>query len=205
MTGADLGEVLPLLRDYHYSGKPSTNIQHIFAWRESGGLFGDYGSPRAAILYSWPTNRNFPSGSLELVRLVRDDEFNLPLSQFVAWTLRWLKRNAEWDFVISYSDMTHGHHGGIYQACNFTYCYESPACQDGIKNTLTGEEKHGRQVFREFGSRGIERIKQIGFGWEPRYSKEKHFYIYPLRKRRNRVLQENGWQSKPYPKPDRAT
>lgn len=202
MTGATVDEVMPLLWDHHYSGTASSNIQHVFAWREPGGLFGDFGRPRAAVLYSWPTNRNFPVGSLELVRLVRDDDFSLPLSQFVAWSLRWLKKNARWNFVLSYSDMTHGHHGGIYQACNFTYCYESKPRLDGIRNTQTGQEKHGRQCSREFGNNKLETLQSIGFGWEPRYLKEKHFYIYPLRQKLKRVLSENGWQPKPYPKPD---
>ncbi len=37
----------------------------------------------------------------------------------VAGTIKWLKKNTDWEFIISYADEEQGHTGVIYKACNF--------------------------------------------------------------------------------------
>lgn len=55
----------------------------------------------------------------ELNRLCRTEDWKEPLSYFVAYCLRQLKKE-NW-IVVSYSDTGMNHHGYIYQACNFIY------------------------------------------------------------------------------------
>lgn len=205
MTGAKPEEVWPLVRDFHYSKRmPSViAIAHCFAWRESGGLFGDYGDPLAAIIYSYPVSRNAPKNMVELIRLVRRNDFNRPLSQFVSWSMRWLKTHTDFDAVLSYADTTEGHHGGIYQATNFAYVHSTGKYQDGVRNKKTGEFIHGRQCFKMFGSRSQSYLMdRLDDNWELAYSDPKYLYVYPLKKRLKRILSDQGWQALPYPKPD---
>jgi hypothetical protein len=203
MTGADADEVWPLVRDYHYSRRSAGLVRHAFAWREAGGLFGETGEPQAGITYSQPVNRNFPAESAELSRLVRKPDFRLSLSQFVTWSLRWLRANTRTPFVLSYADTTQDHHGGIYQACGFIYVgATSPGCI-GF-DCPDGSFVHGRICNSRFGTRSVDAIARIRPDWTPAYGEPKHLYIFPLRQKWASIARAQGWEAKPYPKPSAA-
>jgi len=177
-------------------------IKHCFVWREAGGLFGDFGEARAAVIFGQPVNRAWPTDALELQRLVRRDDFDRPLSEFVAWSLRWLKKHTETPFVLSYADSGQGHHGGIYQALSFDYVLESEPRQDGIRNTSSGEFIHGRQVGRMFGSQKRAEVSaQLTEDWELAYHESKFCYVRALKQRRTSLFKQFGWSALPYPKP----
>ena len=116
MTGASADEVWPLVRDFHYSARMPAAIQHCFAIRKPGGLFGDTGEVVAAAIFGLPANTSWPKDALELQRLVRRSDFNGRLSSLVTFGLRWLRANTGTPFALSYADTAEGHHGGIYQA-----------------------------------------------------------------------------------------
>lgn len=202
MTGATADEVWPLVRDFHYSKRNAGLIHHAFAWREPGGLFGETGEPLAAISYSQPVSRNHPQTALELSRLVRKEGFTKPLSQFVAWSLRWLRANTETPFVLSYADSTQGHHGGIYQACNFHYVGETTAGHIGY-NCPDGTFVHRRNCNTRFGVGGAEEMARIKPDWEPVFGMPKHLYIFPLRKKWKALVVDHGFVAQPFPKPDK--
>lgn len=202
MTGAELDEVWPLVRDFHYSRRMPSNIQHCFAWRGEGGLFGDFGEPFAAAIYGQPVNRSWPSDALELQRLVRRDDFDGRLSTFLSWSLRWLRANSRRPFVISYADSGKGHHGGIYQATGWHFVRETGRYQDGIISKSTGDYIHGRQCNRMFGSRSIATLKTVPGDYELAYHETKYLYVYPLRQQLKPLLKRFGWQSLQYPKPN---
>jgi len=214
MTGATLDEVWPLVRDHHYSRRMPSATRHTFAWRESGGLFGDTGAIMAACLFGNPVNRSWCQESLELQRLVRLPQFDRPLSEFVAWCLRWLKANTNTPFVISYADEGQGHHGGIYQALGFTYIGHRQATDYPDSYRLPdGTVKHRRQVGRELGSNAPHIVMQKKPNWEPVANTNKHIYIKPLRQRKNAVIRrikkiDNDsrfrWLVGTTPKPDHA-
>ena len=103
MTGATLDEVRPLLAQEHYLGNRCPDPMHVFAWRKAGGLFGHTGEIVAAVVYAAPANKYFGQGSTELVRLVRTNDVSEPLSKFVSWSLRWLKRNTSIKYCVSYA------------------------------------------------------------------------------------------------------
>lgn len=202
MTTIDNADMLHLVQQFHYSKRNSSAIQHAFAWREEGGLFGDRGEPLAAISYSHPVNRHAPPKSIELSRLVRRDDFKQSLSQFVAWSLRELKRTTDLDFCMSYADYSQGHHGGIYQATNFTYVGERKRRHIGFEDEY-GNFVHARSAYAKVGTSSIDKVAKLVPNWHPIFGDVKHLYIYPLRKKLKHVLADNGWVALPYPKPDK--
>ncbi len=203
MTGATADEIWPLVRDYHYSGRSAGLVRHAFALREAGGLFGDTGELVAGITYSQPVNRNFPPESAELSRLVRKDDFRGQLSEFVTWSLRWLRKASETPFVLSYADSTQDHHGGIYQACGFVYVGQTASGHIGYQ-APDGSFVHGRICNDRFGTRSVEAIAELKPDWVPIYGEPKHLYIFPLRQKWTTISRQQGWKAKPYPKPNAA-
>ncbi len=203
MTGATADELWPLVRDFHYSKRQPSSPIHAFALRESGGLFGDTGKPVAGVFYSQPVSRNLPQNALELSRLIRTNDYSGQLSQFVAWTLRWLKSNCDKELVLSYADSTQGHHGGIYQASNFKYvgAFESGhigySCPDG-------SFVRRRACNSRFGVGGQSDMARIKPDWVPVFGDPKHLYVFPLKMKWPKIAEVYGWESKPYPKPDRS-
>lgn len=195
MTGATAAEVWPLLRDHHYLGRRTADPMFCFAWRKSGGLLGDTGEPQAAIVYTAPINRYFGDGATELARLVRVPELKLPLSQFVGWSLRWLRKNTDLAYVLSYADSGAGHHGGIYQALSFDYVMLSKG-HGGWKNPETGETVSSRAF--------DQRRPEFRKGWQRTRSSPKFLYVKPLREKRSKLLARFGWEAMPYPKPAKA-
>jgi hypothetical protein len=203
MTGATADELWPLVRDYHYSRRMAGLVRHAFAWREPGGLFGETGNPVAGVIYSQPVNRNFPSESAELSRLIRRDDFGGTLSRMVSWSLRWLRTNTTTPFVLSYADTTQGHHGGIYQACGFVYVGATAPGHIGF-DAPDGSFVHGRICNGRFGTRSVDAIAKIKPEWVPVYGKPKHLYIFPLRQKWATIARKHGWTAQPYPKPNAA-
>ena len=201
MTGASADELWPLVRDFHYSRRMPSAIRQCFALRGPGGMFGDTGEIVAGIIYGNPVSRAWPQTALELQRLVRADGCSAMLSEFVAWSLRWLRGNTETPFVISYADTGKGHHGGIYQASGFDYVHETGIYQDGLVHPKTGDYIHGRQCVRMFGSRSQATLEARKGEYEPAWHKTKYLYVKALRQRPKALMRRFGWQSLPYPKP----
>jgi hypothetical protein len=199
MTGATQDEVWPLVRKYHYSKRMPSAVLHCFAWRTEGGLFGDTGEPQAAAIYGQPVNRNWPHDALELQRLVRRDDFDKPLSQFLSWTIRWLRSNTSHPFILSYADTGEGHHGGIYQASGWRFVDTRESRHIGFRDAH-GAFIHGRSSNTRHGTRSVARIAEIEPSWTPVFGEPKHLYVFPLRQRLKPLLKRFGWTEKPYPK-----
>jgi hypothetical protein len=202
MTGASLDEVWPLVRDFHYSSRLPSAVQHVFAWRKPGGLFGDFGEPLAAIIYGIPVNRSWPSDALELQRLVKHPSLESPLSEFVAWSLRYLRANTNVPFVLSYADSGQGHHGGIYQATGFDFVRISKG--DSAFLDGSGKHVHGRSMFHAYGTRSQAVILAKFPSWQVTRDTDKYVYVKTIRQRRNALMKRFGWTPQPFPKPDYA-
>ena len=104
----------------HYAGR-KPQITKAFGWYEEDKLVAvcTFGKPASPQLCYGICGKEFESNVYELNRLVRIEEFDGQLSQFVSACLRQLK-SENW-IIVSYADSGMSHHGYIYQATNFLY------------------------------------------------------------------------------------
>jgi hypothetical protein len=179
----------------HYSGR----IPHIV---KAFGLFVDesysvhslkavctFGKPASNALCRGVCGDEHSASVYELNRLCRTEDWDKPLSQFVAHCLRELKKE-DW-IIVSYSDTGMNHHGYIYQACNFLYT----GCTAQRTDKWVASGKHSRHYSN--GEQGKFRKVRTA----------KHRYIYfctnksRLKKQWKDCLQ---YKIEPYPKGDNS-
>ena len=200
MTGAEPDELWPLIKQFHYSKRMPGNIQHCYAVRASGGLFGNHGEPLAAAIYSIPGTR-WGEELVELTRLVRRPDFDIPLTKLISFSTGWLKQQG-WALVVSFADRTQGHHGGIYQAAGWNYDGCRDRAMDGV--LIDGVFKPGRSCNSTWGTRSPEKLRQIlpSRKIEPHYDEGKHLYWKALAIAGKTKAKRLGLKSIPYPKPN---
>jgi hypothetical protein len=159
------------------------------------------GSPviQGVACYSIPLARMAPRDWRELRRLVRVPGYDFPLSYFVSQTLKILKKD-DIPAVLSYADPEHGHHGGIYQASNWTFVGPSIGGQP-LFVTDTGEIVHPRTLYSRYGTQSVPKILDINPGWRIFHPIPKHRYIMPLNIRKKKALEIIKCDELPYPKP----
>ena len=143
--------------------------------------------PHTAKRYN-PIN---PERCVELRRLCCID--NTPKnteSYFIGQTLRWLKRNTDYEVVVSFADQHYGHAGTIYKASNFEYLGETAA---GRVLMVDGKEYHSRSLSqpikpysREIRKRWENKDPNIFF----KKRKSKHIYVYYLNKKIKRQIKK---------------
>ena len=204
LTGVATDDVWPLVRDHHYSGRMPSNIQHCYAIRSDGGLFGDFGDEiYAACVFSIPPTR-WSEEVLELSRLVRRPDYSGQLSSLVSFSVRCLKRQGH-DLLISFADWTQRHHGGVYQASSWNYHGQRDRRIDGVY--VDGVFVTARNCRHIYGSslsteNVIERERsRIGREITPHYDEGKHLYWKPLSKEGKRRAGRLGLEKLSYPKP----
>ena len=202
MTGATAKELWPLVRDYHYSKRLPGNIQHCYAVRCSGGLFGDTGIPVAGTMFSLPPTR-WAEEVIELSRLIRHPDYSIPLSKLIAFSCSRLRKN-NWHLVISFADWTQRHHGGIYQASGWRYAGLRERRMDGV--IIDGQFKPGRSCNSKWGTRSPEKLKKIllNHAVEPHFDEGKHLYWRSLTVAGATRAKRLNLKSLPYPKPSAA-
>ena len=202
LTGAEQYEVWPLVRDHHYSGRMPSNVQHTYAVRSSGGLFGDHGEILAAIVFSIPPTR-WSEEVIELSRLVRLPDFDEPLTRLISFGCDWLRKQG-WTFVVSFADWTHKHHGGVYQAAGWNYAGQRDKRMDGL--LIDGAFKPGRSCNSAFGTRSPHKLRALfsEADIEPHYDEGKHIYWRALTVAGRSKAKRLGLKSLPYPKPNAA-
>jgi hypothetical protein len=120
--------VRKFLKRWHYSDYVNIQAKHTFClFRE-----GNFGIPEmvGVCIYTRPAGPSAgqsyypeaPDKVLELRRLCLIDATPKNAeSFFVSRTIKWLKGNTDWEFILSYADMEQGHSGVIYRASNFQY------------------------------------------------------------------------------------
>lgn len=179
-----LADAMPLILAHHYTRRRTADPMHVFLWVLDGRTL-------ATAVFTSPVNRYFGKGAVELARLVRLPDVALPMSRFLAECLRWLKRETELLFCLSYADDTVGHKGYIYQAANFTHVAVSKG-NTQWRNDATGQIISGRS----FDQSALGRRK----GHTRLRTGQKYLYVYPLREKHHALLARFGWVSLPYPK-----
>lgn len=180
-------QIQTFLRTWHYSNY--TYLQHkenFTMWRE-----GDWGMPElvGVCIYTRPAGaaaakRYYPEDPdkcLELRRLCLIDETPKNAeSYFVSRTIKWLKKNTDWKFIISYADPEQGHGGVIYRAANFKY---EGVTGEGSQLEVDGEKFHIRTLTmtqRPYGEEINRRYKAGDPDVKIVKTKPKHIFTYKL-------------------------
>jgi hypothetical protein len=141
---------------------------------------------------------------LELTRLWRSDECPFPLSQFVARSLRWLKREVpNTDCVFSYADTAvvnpvtgKAHVGGIYAASNFQFVGTSH--RTGFWLDEDGKRVSLPRCYRMFKTKSADKIAALRPGWRFVAGERKNLFCYPMRLKLPAVLAKIGGPGKRY-------
>jgi hypothetical protein len=181
--------------NWHYSGcLPAGKLVKVGAW-ESGKfigvvLFGRGANNRMASAYQLGQDE-----ACELVRIALT-KHQSPVSRIAAQAMRFLKKQSDGlRLIVSYADPKQGHHGGIYQAGNWTYQGRSQAQRELLIN---GVFTHKRSAHAKYGTASPEKITAMSgkkVEWAP--VEWKHVYLMPLdADMRARILP----LAKPYPK-----
>jgi hypothetical protein len=135
---------------------------------------------------------------LTLTRLWLSDE--LPKnseSRIISISIRAIKKNTKVKFLLSYSDPSQGHLGGIYQATGWLYTGLSEAMP--MFDLGDGRTRHSRSLSHAFGSQSLKHFQSCGINVKVIEQPRKHRYIYFLDKSYQDRLTV---QVKPYPKKD---
>ncbi len=183
--------------NWHYSKSiPAGKLVKVGAW-ENGKYIGCVLFARGAT-----PNLGKPYGlnqtqCVELVRVALTAHKN-PVSRIMALAVKFLKKSNEGvKLIVSFADKSQGHHGGIYQACNWIYNGQgSPAKFYMIKGKLT----HPRSIGSRGYSQNIEGAKKLDKNAKAVIVPGKYRYLMPLDKNTKDAIMP---MAKPYPKRDK--
>ena len=181
--------VRKFLKKWHYSDYVNIQAKHTFCLFKNGKF--DIPEMIGVCIYTRPAGPSAgqtyypeaPNRVLELRRLCLIDETPKNAeSYFVGRTLRWLRQNTDWEFVISYADEEQGHKGVIYKASNFKYLGKTSS---GKKLEVDGKSFHIRTLSmldRPYGVEINRRYKAKDEGVKVIETLPKNIYTYPLKK-----------------------
>jgi hypothetical protein len=178
--------VRSFLRKWHYSDYTNIQAKEVFGLFRDGTFLPEMigvciytrpAGPTAAQKY-YPQD---PDKCLELRRLcLVDDTPKNAESFFVSRTLKWLRKNTNWKFVVSYADPEQGHTGVIYRAANFNY---EGITAPGSSLLVDGKSFHIRTLTmldRPYGVEINERYKAGDPNIQIIKTEPKHIYTYQL-------------------------
>ncbi len=208
-----------LVLKYHYSGRCHENPILVGSLHfGGGGLYGDKGELVATCIFSQSNNNTWSLKKvnlIELVRLCRKEEVQVPLSWLVSRTVKEVKRLRRFDIAISYADATQDHHGGIYQACSWNFhTYRQPK-EDGLM--IDGKFVPKRSVSTRYGTYRRDKLGEMfdevkqetlygtevkNIEWGSHVDKGKYMYWIPLNKTGKKIAKRVlNFESNEYPKP----
>ena len=184
--------------NWHYSGcLPAGKLVRVGAW-ENGKfigvvLFGRGANNRMASAYGLGQDQ-----ACELVRVALTGH-KMPVSRIASQSMRFLKRQSpNLRLIVSYADPKQGHHGGIYQAGNWTYQGRSQAQRELL---IDGVFTHKRSAHAKYGTASPEKITaKTGRRVEWAQIEWKHVYLMPLDAEMRAQIEP---LAKPYPKRDK--
>lgn len=178
--------VRAFLRNWHYSDYVNIQAKQVFGLFREGVFLPELvgvciytrpAGPAAAKRY-YPQD---PDKCLELRRLcLIDDTPKNAESFFVSRTIKWLRKNTEWKYIVSYADAEQGHQGTIYKAANFKYEGVTSA---GSSLLVDGVPFHIRTLTmmdRPYGAEINNRYKRKDPGIQIVKTKPKYIYTYAL-------------------------
>jgi len=180
--------------NWHYSEcVPMGKLSKVGVWEDGvfiGVVIFGYGaSPKLGEVYKLVQNQ-----CVELVRIALD-KHKSQVSRIVSIAIKWMyKNNQKLRLIVSFADTTQGHHGGIYQAGNWTYTGQSNPTKLYIIN---GKSTHVRALGHKGVATNIEGAKKLDKNATVVLSPGKHRYLMPLDKAMKIQI---ATLAKPYPK-----
>jgi len=158
-----------------------------------------YGTPPSAPLKRGIAGDKFKGNVLELNRLCLKNNKKNEASFLTSQSLKMLPLNR---VVVSFADISQGHKGIVYQACNFIYCGLSAKRTDWkVKGR---EHLHGQTIADEF--RGVKNRAQAmrdkygdDFYLAPRARKHRYLYLIGSRAFKKDVLSNLKYKQEVYP------
>lgn len=184
---------------WHYSARmPSGALVKVGVW-EDGQFIGVVLFGRGAIHRIGSPYGLKQTECIELVRVALT-KHSAPVSRIVGVAIKMLHRQSPGiRLLVSFADDSHGHHGGIYQAMNWTFVGDVRTPTNVIVN---GEPIHRRSAHAKYGTYAMEWLR-ANVDPNARYDIEvvKHKYIYPLD---DAMREQIAPLAKPYPKRPRA-
>jgi hypothetical protein len=180
--------------NWHYSGCiPKSKLSKVGVW-ENGKFIGVviYGcgaTPNLGKPYHLEQNE-----CIELVRIALTNHIT-PVSRILALSNKWMHAaNKGLRLIVSFADKSQGHHGGIYQACNWVYSGQgAPAKFYMINGKLT----HPRTLGLAGLVQNIHGAKQRDRNATAVDVSGKYRYLMPLDKE---MAEQIKPLAKPYPK-----
>lgn len=177
--------VKDFIETWHYS-KNINGLKSTFSF----GLYDEdkligammYGEP-AMNNQSQKYNKENPNKVLELRRLCCiDDTPKNTESYFIGKTLKWLRKNTDYQTIISYSDLSFGHEGTIYKATNFKMVGVSPPGKIIMYENKRYHDKTIRTKYKGKLKPFAQRVKDALENGEAYYEKTKgkNIYVYEL-------------------------
>ena len=189
-----------LILNIHYA-KRWPSISYAFGLYAKEILVGvvTYGTPPSSTLRRGIAGDEYKSEVLELNRLCLYENKPNYASVLVSHSLKLLPQS----IVVSYADISQGHVGYVYQACNFLYCGLSAKRTDW---KVKGKEHlHGQAIADEF--RGVKNRAQAmrdkygdDFYLEARPRKHRYVFIKGSKSYKRRVKAALKYKLQPYPK-----
>lgn len=146
-------QITEIFKEYHYKGSRigggiTQCFALIYAHKVVGGAV--LGPPRHSDKYP---------GAIDIRRMAcLDSSPTNSESYFIGQLVKWIRKNTQANFVLSYSDLTEGHAGTIYKAANFKCVGETTPTKNVFWN---GERYHPRSlsIEREYSYRLREAMK----------------------------------------------
>jgi hypothetical protein len=179
---------------WHYSAAmPSGKIMRYGVW-EAGEFVGAVVFGRGANIRIASEYGLTQTEVCELVRVALRGHVT-PVSRILSFVVRLVRKDAPGlRLIISYADPVQGHHGGIYQACGWTYTGTSRPQRELVIN---GRDVHKRSVVSRFGTASVPALLARGVHVDYGEKRHKLKYVLPLD---DAMRAQIAPLTKPYPK-----
>lgn len=203
---ASLAEAKDWFAQYHYTGTAAGH--RFYAWLRDDKIDGVVALGRGGNRFGVADKFGLTAwaGGLEITRVAcHPDGPKNTASKMVAAALRELAAGGD-QWVFTYADTAHGHHGGIYQALNAVYV--GTDAKQWVNFELDGLRVSKRAISGKFGHTRWPEVRDLAAGaghvlrkvaWQP-----KHTYVLPIasdRKARRAIQATLEPRALPYPKP----
>lgn len=174
----------PFLLNIHYA-KRIPSISYCFGLFYKEEIVGivSYGTPPSSALRVGVAGKENSQNVLELNRLCLKNNLKNEASFLVSKSLKMLPKNK---IIVSYADISQGHVGYVYQACNFKYYGLSAKRTDWKVRGM--EHLHGQtiaDISRGEKNRAEYMREKFGDNFYLKERPRKHRYIYITGKKPN--------------------